>query len=169
MLTLPPGPRGLPFLGNILDFRRDTLGFLLESSRAYGDVSLYRLGRDPVFLLRHPDHIKDVLVTHQHSFVKGKGIQWAKLFLGEALLRSEGEFTTRQRRLAQPAFHRQRIATYGEAMTAHALRCRERLADGRELDIHAEMMTLALGVAAKTLFDADVETEAPEIAQALGV
>ena len=169
MAALPPGPRGLPLLGNILDFRLDTLGFLLASARAHGDVSLYRLGRDPVYFLGHPDHIRDVLVTHQHSFVKGKGIQWAKLFLGEGLLTSEGEFHTRQRRLAQPAFHRQRIATYGEAMTAHALRCRERLADGRELDVHAEMMTLTLGVAAKTLFDADVETEAPEIAEALGV
>ena len=169
MAALPPGPPGLPFLGNILDFRRDTLGFLLESSRIHGDVSLYRLGRADVFLLRHPDHIKDVLVTHQHSFAKGKGIQWAKLFLGEGLLTSEGEFHTRQRRLAQPAFHRQRIATYGEAMTAQALRCRERLSDGQELDIHAEMMALTLGVAAKTLFDADVQTEAPEIAEALGV
>ena len=169
MAARPPGPPGLPLLGNILDFRRDTLGFLLESSRRHGDVSLYRLGRDDVFLLRHPDHIKDVLVTHQHSFAKGKGIQWAKLFLGEGLLTSEGEFHTRQRRLAQPAFHRQRIATYGEAMTAHALRCRDRLTHGRELDIHAEMMSLTLGVAAQTLFDADVGTEAPEIADALGV
>ena len=169
MAAFPSGPRGLPLLGNILQFRRDTLGFLLESSRAHGDISLYRLGREPVVHLRHPDHIRDVLVTHQHSFVKGKGIQWARLFLGDGLLTSEGEFHTRQRRLAQPAFHRQRIATYAEAMTAHALRCRERLSEGQELDIHAEMMTLTLGVAAQTLFDADVQTEAPEIAEALGV
>ena len=169
MSAIPPGPRGLPLLGNLLDFRRDTLGFLLASARAYGDVSRYRLGRDDVYLLSHPDHIRDVLVTHQHAFVKGKGIQWAKLFLGEGLLTSEGEFHTRQRRLAQPAFHRQRIATYAEAMTAHAVRCRDGISDGQELDIHAEMMTLTLGVAAKTLFDADVRTEAPEIAEALGV
>jgi cytochrome P450 len=162
MAAHPPGPRGLPLLGNILDFRRDTLGFLAGSADLYGDVSLYRLGRAEVFRLRHPDHIKDVLVTHQHSFAKGKGIQWAKLFLGEGLLTSEGEFHTRQRRLAQPAFHRQRIATYAEAMTAKAIRCRDALADGRELDIHAEMMALTLAVAAKTLFDADVATEAPE-------
>src|SRR5688572_3573393 len=169
MSAIAPGPRGLPLLGNLLDFRRDTLGFLLASAQAHGDVSRYRLGRDDVYLLSHPDHIKDVLVTSQHSFVKGKGIQWAKLFLGQGLLTSEGEFHTRQRRLAQPAFHRQRIETYGEAMTAHAVRCRDRIAAGQELDIHAEMMTLTLGVAAKTLFDADVETEAPEIAEALGV
>jgi cytochrome P450 len=168
MTSSPPGPRGLPLLGNIAGFRRDTLGFLLRTARAHGDVTLYRLGRDPVFLLSNPDDIKGVLVTHQHSFVKGKGIQWAKLFLGEGLLTSEGEFHTRQRRLAQPAFHRLRIATYADAMTAHAVRCRDRLTEGQELDIHAEMMTLTLGVAAQTLFDADVQTEAPEIADALG-
>jgi cytochrome P450 len=165
----PPGPPALPFLGNILDFRRDTLGFLLANARRHGDVSLYRLGRDDVYLLSHPDLIKDVLVTRQHSFVKGKGIQWAKLFLGDGLLTSEGEFHTRQRRLAQPAFHRQRINGYGESMTAYAARCRDGLAPGRGFDMHAEMMSLTLAVAAKTLFDADLDTEAPEIAESLSV
>jgi cytochrome P450 len=169
MAARPPGPPGLPLLGNILDFRRDTLGFLSANARVHGDVSLYRLGRADVFLLRHPDDIRDVLVTHQHSFAKGKGIQWAKLFLGEGLLTSEGEFHTRQRRLAQPAFHRQRIATYAEAMTAEALVCREGIVDGQVLDIHAAMMGLTLAVAAKTLFDADVRTEARDIAEALSV
>ena len=165
----PPGPRGLPLLGNILDFRRDTLGFLQASAETHGDVSLYRLGRDEVWLLRHPDAIRDVLVTRQHAFVKGKGIQWAKLFLGEGLLTSEGEFHTRQRRLAQPAFHRQRIGTYARAMVDHALQSRDALVPGSAVDMHAQMMSLTLGVAAKTLFDADVRTEAPEIADALGV
>lgn len=165
----PPGPPALPFLGNILDFRRDTLGFLLANARRHGDVSLYRLGRDDVYLLSHPDLIKDVLVTRQHSFVKGKGIQWARLFLGDGLLTSEGEFHTRQRRLAAPAFHRQRIDGYAGSMTAYAARCRDALAHGRVLDMHAEMMSLTLAVAAKTLFDADLDTEAPEIAESLSV
>ena len=167
--VLPPGPKALPLVGNVPGFRRDTLGFLVGSAARHGDVSFYRLGRDPVWLLSHPDHIRDVLVTHQHSFAKGKGIQWAKLFLGEGLLTSEGEFHTRQRRLAQPAFHRQRIAGYARAMSAHALRCRDGLAEGRVVDVHAEMMSLTLAVAARTLFDADVATEAPEIAGSLEV
>ena len=169
MRPKPRGRPGLPLLGNILDFRRDTLAFLLANAEEHGDVSLYRLGRDDVYLLSHPDHVKDVLVTSQHSFVKGKGVQWAKLFLGEGLLTSEGEFHTRQRRLAQPAFHRQRIAAYARAMVDHAAECRDRLAPGAAVDMHAEMMSLTLAVAAKTLFDADVRTEAPEIAESLGV
>ena len=102
-----------------------------------------------------------MLVTHQHSFVKGKGIQWAKLFLGEGLLTSEGEFHTRQRRLAQPAFHRQRIGTYGRGHGGRT-RCSAatRSPTGRRWTSHGEMMSLTLGVAAKTLFDADVGTEA---------
>ena len=168
-VALPPGPRGFPLVGNVPDFRRDTLGFLSRSAARHGDVSLYRLGRDRVWLLSHPDFVKDVLVTHQHSFAKGKGIQWAKLFLGEGLLTSEGEFHTRQRRLAQPAFHRQRIAGYARAMTEHAVRCRDGLPAGRVVDLHAEMMSLTLAVAARTLVGADMGTEAPEIAESLGV
>jgi cytochrome P450 len=159
----------VPLLGNVPGFRRDTLGFLAASAARHGDVSFYRLARDPVWLLSHPDFIRDVLVTHQHAFAKGKGIQWAKLFLGEGLLTSEGEFHTRQRRLAQPAFHRQRIAGYARAMSEHARRCREGLAAGTVVDVHAEMMSLTLAVAARTLFDADVRSEAPEIAESLEV
>ena len=72
-----------------------------------------------------------MLVTHQHDFVKGRGIQWAKLFLGEGLLTSEGEFHTRQRRLSQPAFHRQRIGAYAAVMADYADRARGALARRR--------------------------------------
>jgi cytochrome P450 len=151
----------------LVAFRRDTLGFLKAVSDEYGDVVHYRLGRQDAFFLRHPDHIKDVLVTHQHNFQKGPGIQWAKLFLGEGLLTSEGEFHTRQRRLSQPAFHRQRIASYGAVMTEHARRARERWGDGEILDLDREMMRLTLAVAAKTLFDAELDRDAAMIGESL--
>jgi cytochrome P450 len=165
---LPPGPRGLPLLGNMLAMRKDPINFLLGSATAEpGDVVLYRLGLHKVFLLKHPDLVKEVLVTRQHDFAKGKGIQWAKLFLGEGLLTSEGELHTRQRRLAQPAFHRQRISAYGAVMTAHAVRTSDSWRDGATLDLDREMMTLTLAVAAKTLFDAELEGEAAEIGASL--
>jgi cytochrome P450 len=87
--------------------------------------------------------------------------------LGEGLLTSEGEFHLRQRRLAQPAFHRDRIAAYGQSMVEYAERARSSWTDGRSLDLHNEMMRLTLAIVAKTLFSADVETEAAEIGEAL--
>jgi cytochrome P450 len=165
--VFPPGPKGAPLLGNVFAFRRDPLGFLESSARAFGDLVHYQFGRVHVVLLAHPEYIKDALVSHQHSFVKGVGIQWAKRFLGEGLLTSEGEFHTRQRRLSQPAFHRQRIGSYGDVMARYAARAREQWQDGAVLDFHAEMMALTLAVASKTLFDADVESESGEIGASL--
>jgi len=91
----------------------------------------------------------------------------AKRFLGEGLLTSEGEHHRRQRRLAQPAFHRQRIVGYGAIMTDYAARARERWQNGATVDIAEEMNRLTLAIVGKTLFDADVEAESREIGEAL--
>ncbi len=162
-----PGPAGLPVAGSLFAVRRDPIGFLTRISDEYGDSVLFRVGRNDVFFFRHPDHVRDVLVTHQHAFMKGRGLQWAKYFLGEGLLTSEGESHTRQRRLSQPAFHRQRIHSYGAVMTEYALRTRERWRAGQDLDLAREMMELTMAVVARTLFDADVAGEAANIGRSL--
>jgi cytochrome P450 len=136
-------------------------------AREHGDVVHFKLGPQDLFLLNNPDFIRDVLVTNNRNFVKSRGLEMAKKFLGESLLTSEGEFHRRQRRLAQPAFHRQRINAYAEVMIDHATRTRDRWNDGQTLDVWHEMMRLTLAIVGKTLFDADVEGEAPEIGRAL--
>ncbi len=73
----------------------------------------------------------------------------------------------RQRRLVQPAFHRQRLAGYAAVMADRAVRTSERWRDGEQVDVHHEMMRLTLAVVGKTLFDAEVEGEADEIGSAL--
>ena len=164
--TVPPGPRARWFGEHVLALKRNRLEFLQRMAR-YGDVSYVRIGPQPVFLFRHPGAIKDVLVTQHRNFIKGRGLQRAKRLLGEGLLTSEGAFHLRQRRLAQPAFHRQRIAGYADVMAAYAERAAARWHDGQETDIAEEMMRLTLAIAGKTLFDADVEDEAEEIGEAL--
>lgn len=165
--VLPPGPK--PFLpgANIIGIRRNPIQFLTRIAEKYGEVAYFKLGPQPVFLLNNPDHIRDVLITHNKNFMKGEGLQRAKRLLGEGLLTSEGEFHLRQRRMAQPAFHRGRIAGYGSTMVAYASRQSRSWQPGEERDIAREMMHLTLAIAGKTLFDADVETEADEIGDAL--
>jgi cytochrome P450 len=163
----PRQPGGLFGIGSLLRFTRNPLEFITSMSQAGGDIVHYRLAFRDVFLIRHPDLIRDVLVTRQHDFAKGEGLKWARRFLGDGLLTSEGEFHTRQRRLAQPAFHRQRIGSYGEAMVAHAARARERWRDGEDLWLDREMVRVTLGIAGETLFDADTEAQAVEIGAAL--
>jgi cytochrome P450 len=163
----PPGPKRKILGMDFIAFRRDSIKFIQRIARDYGDISYFRMGPQDVYFLNHPDYIKDVLVTHQQNFTKGRALQRSKRLLGEGLLTSEGEFHRRQRRLAQPAFHRQQIMTYGAAMTAYAERMRAGWRDGETLNISQEMMRLTLAIVGKTLFDTDVEAEADEIGDAL--
>jgi cytochrome P450 len=166
--TSPPGPRSFIPGMQLLAFSRDPLEFLTNMARRYGDVARFTTGRQDYFLLNHPDYIRDVLVTHNADFMKGRGLQRAKRLLGEGLLTSEPPLHRRQRRLAQPAFHRQRIASYASMMVDYTLRMEgERWHDGQELDIAQEMMHLTLSIVGKTLFDTDTEREAEEVREAL--
>src|ERR687894_660283 len=168
--ALPPGPggahRGRQLLG-FLAFRRDPLEFITRLAREHGDIVHFRLGPQHVFALNHPDLVRDALVTNHDHFHKGRALQRAKRLLGEGLLTSEGAHHRRQRRLAQPAFHRQRINSYGRVMAEFAERAAGRWRDGETLDISHEMMRLTLAIVGKTLFDADVESEADEVGGAL--
>ena len=154
-------------LTNLIRARGDLAGFLLSLHREQGDVARARIGNLRVHLVAHPDDVRDVLVTHQRAFMKGHVLQRAKMLLGEGLLTSEGEFHLRQRRLVQPAFHRQRIATYAQVMVDRAWITGDRWRDGATVDMDHEMMALTLAIVARTLFDADIDAEADEIGVAL--
>ena len=165
--STPPGPRA-HFPGHtLIEFARRRLPFLVESAEKYGDIVFFKVGNERIYLVNHPDLIREILVTNQKNFTKSRALVRAKKVLGEGLLTSEGEFHLRQRRLAQAAFHRDRIARYAESMVACAQRTRSRWNGGEILDVHDEMMKLTLAIVAQTLFSADVEGEAAEIGAAL--
>lgn len=164
---LPPGRKGAPFIGQLFSLMQDPLAVLEHSAREYGDVSVVQAGPTPLYLLTDPEHIKDLFVTSAAKFKKGRALEQAKWLLGEGLLTSEGDFHLRQRRLMQPAFHRQRIMAYGATMATYARRMADTWQDGQAIDLDGEMNRLTLAIAAKTLFNADVEGEAAEIGQAL--
>jgi cytochrome P450 len=164
----PPGPKTLIPGGTLFAFRRDPIGFLTSAAHEFGDVAHFQAGSQQYFLVNNPEYIKDVLVTHHASFKKGRGLERAKAMLGNGLLTSEGEFHHRQRRLAQPAFHRDRIARYAGMMVEYADRIQhERWREGETLDIAKEMMHLTLAIVGKTLFDTETEAEAEQVRQAL--
>lgn len=162
-----PGPRQR-FPGQFtIGAARDPLTFLTRVAREYGDVVQFSLGGGRAVLLAHPDDIRDVLVTNGRVFHKGRGLQRARLLLGDGLLTSEDEFHLRQRRLASPAFHRARVESYAQTMAAYARRRSDSWRDGETLDLTREMAAYTLAVVGKTLFDADIEGEAHEIGDAL--
>jgi cytochrome P450 len=163
-----PGPNSL-FTLAFIRFRQNPLGFLQNLTHRYGDFTRFNMLNRQMFFANHPDYIRDVLVTQNSNFVKGRALQKAKRILGSGLLTSEGDTHHRQRRLVLPAFHRQRIASYGSVMVEHAMLLSDSWEDGETVDICQEMTRLTLGIVAKTLFDANVGKEADEIGEAMTV
>ena len=167
-LKFPPGPStGLKCwsLGPLNN--GDPLKYFTGLMRVYGDIVSLRVLNFRILLLNHPDHIEDVLVNHPRKFIKGRVLLANKRVFGRGLLTSEGDFWLRQRRLAQPAFHRARIAGYASTMVEYTERLLHEWQDGEERDIHKEMMRLTLQIVGKTLFDADVERDAQDIGKSM--
>jgi cytochrome P450 len=154
-------------LGTGHRFWRDPLRFLEEGAAQYGDAVRHRFGPRQVFIFRHPEQVRAVLVTRQRDFIKGGASPWFKAVAGLGLFTSEGELHRRQRRLAHPSFQPARINRYASVMSEYAMRHRERWADGQVLDINEEMRELAMEIVSKAIFDTDVEAEAHEIGTAL--
>jgi cytochrome P450 len=155
-----PGQLGLALM-------RDPLGVFTRIARAHGDIAQLNIGRERVYLVSHPELVREVLVTNQRNFRKGRALERARMLLGDGLLTSEGDMHRRQRRMIQPEFHRHQVARYAEAMVAIAARRAGGWRDGGAVDMHREMSALALAIAGTTLFGADVEHEARDIGDAL--
>ena len=163
-----PGPR-LSLVGSLI-YRPgggNPLDFFTNLARTYGDISSYRMAGEQLFLVNDPRLIRDILVTHNRNFTKSRGLERSKRLLGQGLLTSEGAMHLRQRRLMQPAFHRDRIAGYGDLMVGYADRMRNAWTDGATLDVAREMNRLTLSIVGKTLFDVDVESQAAAVGEAL--
>lgn len=162
-------PKKFSNLVQLLSFHWDPIGFLTKKARRDGDIVPFTLLSQPVVFLNNPDYFKQVLVVDHRNFVKARGMERAKGLLGEGLLTSEGDYHHRQRRLIQPAFHRQRLAEYGTVMIEYSLRMRERWQDKDTIDIGQEMMRLTLEIVAKTLLGADIKSDVDDIGKALEV
>ncbi|HEV3418017.1 MAG TPA: cytochrome P450 [Pirellulales bacterium] len=166
----PPGPKGRPVVGNLIEFRRDKLAFFTRCAREFGDLARFHIGSRAVVLLSDPAMIEQVLATQQRNFVKHFVLSLLRPVLGEGLITSDGEFWLRQRRLIQPAFQRSLIETYAGTMVSLTERMLAEWQSGDERDLHAEMMHLTLEITAKALLDADVSgSEFQSVADALEV
>ena len=157
--TAPRRPHGLPFLGSLLDVKRDRLGFLTKLAEGSGDVVMFRMGPKPVYFINCPDGVRRVLRDNYRNYKKGVGLIQAKPLIGEGLLTSEGELWQRQRRMARPAFEQAKVEGYGPAITsaADAMFARWEVALERKsrLNIFSEMSRLTLDVLVRCLFGVD--------------
>jgi cytochrome P450 len=165
---IPPGPKGSPIMGVMRDFNRDTLGFVTRC-RDYGDVVRTRFLWIHAYFLYNPTDIESLLTTNAKSYRKARSLRSPFFYrlVGNGLVTSEGEFLRRQRRLAQPALHRQRISSYGDVMVQYAQRAIAGWKDGEHRDLARDMNRLTLEIVVKTLFNSDVSNDADHIGETL--
>jgi cytochrome P450 len=161
----------LPY-GYLKEFLRDPLSYQLRAREQYGDVFRSRIG-SLVHFLYHPDHVRRVLYEHQRNYPRGWHYRLLRSLLGNGLVASEGDHWRRQRRLAQPAFHRQRLSGYARIMVQATSEMLARwdgtAAAGSRMDIGAEMSRLALAIAGLTLFSRDPSQDADVVGRTFGV
>src|SRR5262249_13350802 len=152
----PPGPRGYPWLGVLPQMRRDSLGFLSTMVRTYGDIVVLPFGPVRVYLLCHPTHVTHVLQGNARNYGKSRFSAQVRPLLGQGLATSNGALWRTQRRLIQPAFHRERLgalaATITTATQAMLARWAAPAAAGTALDMLAEMTRVTGEVIVRALF-----------------
>src|ERR1700675_2248428 len=150
----PPGPKGAPIMGVMRDFNRDQLNFIEHCRDEYGDVVWMRFLYVPALFLYHPDDVEYVLVTNPKNFIKSMTLRsnFFQRLVGNGLLTSQGDEWKRARRLSQPAFHRERVATYADTMVDYTRRLMSHWQSGQSRDMHRDMMRLTLEIVVKCLF-----------------
>src|SRR6266536_4937742 len=165
----PPGPKGGLIGGVMREFNRDTLGFIERAQSEYGDVVRMRFLYVPALFLYHPDDIEYVLSTNPKNFIKSMSLRsnFFQRLVGNGLLTSQGEEWKRQRRLSQPAFHRERIASYADTMISYTQRLVSGWNGGETRDIHRDMMRLTLEIVVRCLFSADVSNDVDQVGATL--
>ena len=165
----PPGPKGRLVMGVMQEFNRDSLAFIERTQREYGDVVWMRFLYVPAIFLYHPDDIEYVLSTNARNFIKSMSLRsnFFHRLVGNGLVTSQGEEWKRQRRMSQPAFHRERIATYANVMVDYTKRLISNWQVGEVRDIHRDMMRLTLEIVVRCLFSADVSNDVDHVGETL--
>lgn len=168
-----PGPRGAPFIGSAWTFGSDPRLALMAWAREYGPVVRFTLGPIVTHSVSHPEGVKHVLQGRSENYHKSAQTSFLTEFLGRSLLTMEDDVWRQRRRLAQPAFHRGRLESLVEVMSAGARRTAERwqvhVGTDRPFDVAAEMSRVTLGLAGEALFGIDLSQASEDIGRGLPV
>jgi len=147
-----PSPPRWPVVGHVPALMsRGLIDFLLDSWREYGDCFELRVGNHSIKVIAHPDDVEAMLLTRRDRYCKGHAYDQFRQLVGEGLVTAEGEHWRRERRLIQPSFNRETIATFGERMVAQTDVMLDRWTTG-VFDVHTELMHLALEIIGDCLF-----------------
>jgi cytochrome P450 len=171
--TLPPGPPPrpggiLPTLRYYLNFARGPFRFIQQRFDRYGDIYCARNPDGALYVLRHPEHFREVLLTRADDFSKQHtAFESLTRVLGDALLTSDGETWKRQRRLVQPAFTRKQMGAYADMMVTETVAMCDQWRPGTKMDMGREMVNLTLRIVCRTLFSYRIDGQTDKVARAM--
>ncbi len=151
---LPPGPPELPVVGQLFRYWLDPVG-LMKVAAGYGDLVTMSVKPWLVYLVNHPELIRELLVANHQRIGRWRNVEAMKYLMGDGLVTSEDPLHLTQRRLMQPVFHQQQIKGYATIMTDHAVQHMEGWRDERRVDMAREMRDLTLKIVVRTLFSID--------------
>ncbi|MBP7971926.1 MAG: cytochrome P450 [Candidatus Nanopelagicales bacterium] len=163
----PPGPNGRAIVLNALTRRRSMANSMVDVATQFPRIAHTKLRGEDTYILTHPETILAVMQTHGRDTSKGRGLQVAKVILGDGLLTSEGEDHLRARRMIQPAFHKSRIASYAQDMVGSAVIHEQKWHYGKTIEVVGDMSSLTLAIVGKALFGSDLSGDASEVSEAL--
>lgn len=166
-----PSLGGLPLVGVLPELQKDPLGVMERGTLNYSPMVRMPLPLGvKAFLIGEPHLVEHVLVTNSRNYVKQtRGYEMLRKVLGNGLVTSEGDFWKRQRRIAQPAFHRERLFAFGETMTRAATDMVDGWKPGQTFDVADAFMRVTLRLVGETLLSSDVTSAASEVGQAITV
>jgi len=168
-----PGPRGLPVLGMLPEMVRDMLGLFTNTAREYGGIAQFKLLSKSYLLVTNPDYVKYILQDNYKNYIRGRSVETGRVLLGNGLPLIDGDFWLRERRMLQPAFHRERLGkladTAANVVNSFMQGWEAKAKRDQTLDMDDEMMRLTLTVIIKSMFSADIDGQIQALSHAFNV
>ena len=159
-----PGPRCLPLIGNLHQFRLDRLHLALEDwAGQFGPLYQIRFGPYRVAVLSDRAEIQRILADRPDGFRRPSNLEAAASEMRlKGVFAAEGEDWRRQRRIVVDALNRARIEDFFPrlATTVGRLQRRwERAADaGDPVDLSRDLMRFTVDVTTQLAFGIDINT-----------
>ena len=168
-----PGPRGRPFLGVMPEMVSDMLGLFTRTTREHGGIAQFKLLNKSYLLVTNPDYVKYILQDNYKNYVRGRSVETGRVLLGNGLPLIDGDFWLRERRMLQPAFHRERLAKLVDTITAVIDTFMQdwsgKAKQDQILDLDDEMMRLTLTAIIKSMFSSPIDDRIPSLSHAFQV
>lgn len=168
-----PVAKGHWLLGNLREMNKDVLGMVNKLRPELGDIFYVNVFIIKLLIITKPDYIRYVLQENNKNYIKSFGYEVLKIFLGNGLLTSEGEFWRKQRRLAQPAFHREKLTEITKQMSHYSAQLADKLQvakdEGKEIEITEWMNAVTLEIVAGALFSSDVSNDIDTVRKSITI